>query len=83
MVRWDSPLFTVPWTDEDVPAEDIWAAITGGTVKPPNAGTQAVGRSAVDNVRLGYASSSGTKSTDGCAENAREYGYFHGRRNNG
>ena len=42
MVRWDSPLFTVPWTDPDVPADDIWKAITEGIVKPPNAGTQAV-----------------------------------------
>ena len=42
MVRWDSPLFTVPWTDPDVPAEDIWRAITQGLVKPPNTGTQAV-----------------------------------------
>lgn len=42
MVRWDSPLITVPWTDEDVPADDIWKAVTEGNVKPPNAGTQAV-----------------------------------------
>ena len=42
MVRWDSPLFTVPWIDEDVPIDDIWKAITEGNVKPPNAGTQAV-----------------------------------------
>ena len=42
MVRWDSPLFTVPWIDEDVPIDDIWKAITEGSVKPPNAGTQAV-----------------------------------------
>ena len=28
MVRWDSPLFTVPWIDEDVPIDDIWKAIT-------------------------------------------------------
>lgn len=42
MVRWDSPLFTVPWTDEDVPGEEIWLAITEGVVKPPNAGTSAV-----------------------------------------
>lgn len=42
MVRWDSPLFTVPWTDPDVPADDIWRAITQGLVKPPNTGTQAV-----------------------------------------
>ena len=42
MVRWDSPLFTVPWTDDDVPIDDIWKAITEGNLKPPNAGTQAV-----------------------------------------
>ncbi|KAI6103519.1 chromatin associated protein KTI12 [Pisolithus sp. B1] len=39
MVRWDSrhsPLFTVSWTDEDVPADDIWRAITEGVMKPPN-----------------------------------------------
>ena len=41
MVRWDSPLFTVTWTD-DLPAEEIWKAVTEGNVKPPNAGTQAV-----------------------------------------
>ncbi|CCM05059.1 uncharacterized protein FIBRA_07265 [Fibroporia radiculosa] len=44
MVRWDSPLFTVPWTDDDVPADDIWKAVSEGNVKPPNAGTQAVRR---------------------------------------
>jgi tRNA uridine 5-carbamoylmethylation protein Kti12 len=43
MVRWDSPLFTVPWSESDVPIELIWKAITEGNVKPPNAGTQAVG----------------------------------------
>ena len=42
MVRWDSPLFTIPWTDPDVPADDIWRAVTQGLVKPPNTGTQAV-----------------------------------------
>ena len=41
MVRWDSPLFTVPWNEEP-PVNDIWKAITGGVVKPPNAGTTAV-----------------------------------------
>lgn len=45
MVRWDSPLFTVPWTDESLPNEDIWKAVTEGLVKPPNVGTQSVGRS--------------------------------------
>jgi Chromatin associated protein KTI12 len=43
MVRWDSPLFTVPWSESDVPIESIWRAITEGNVKPPNVGTQAVG----------------------------------------
>jgi len=42
MVRWDSPLFTVMWSDEDMPYEDIWSAITRGNVKPPNMGTVAV-----------------------------------------
>lgn len=43
MVRWDSPLFTVLWTDESPPSEDIWKAVTEGLVKPPNVGTQSVG----------------------------------------
>ena len=51
MTRWDSPLFSVPWTDEDIPGDDIWKALTEGIVKPPNAGTAAV--SAVLYVRSG------------------------------
>lgn len=44
MVRWDSPLFTVPWSESDILIiELLWRAITEGNVKPPNAGTQAVG----------------------------------------
>jgi protein KTI12 len=43
MVRWDSPLFTVPWSDSDVPIDLIWKVITEDNVKPPNVGTQAVG----------------------------------------
>ncbi|TRM69629.1 chromatin associated protein KTI12 [Schizophyllum amplum] len=42
MVRWDSPLFTITWTDETLPMDQIWDAVTHGNVKPPNAGTQAV-----------------------------------------
>ena len=42
MVRWDSPLITIPWMDEDIPGDDIWKAIMEGVVKPPNAGTSAV-----------------------------------------
>ncbi|WVO14855.1 hypothetical protein L204_102494 [Cryptococcus depauperatus] len=34
MVRWDSPLFSLPW-DEDPPFEDIWNAIIKGDKKPP------------------------------------------------
>ncbi|KAI6043387.1 chromatin associated protein KTI12 [Pisolithus marmoratus] len=52
MVRWDSPLFTVSWTDEDVPADDIWRAITEGMVKPPNTGTQAVAKAPTDALRM-------------------------------
>ncbi|EKM54184.1 uncharacterized protein PHACADRAFT_122997 [Phanerochaete carnosa HHB-10118-sp] len=51
MVRWDSPLITVPWTDEDIPADDIWKAVTEGNVKPPNAGTQAVPKAPTDALR--------------------------------
>lgn len=39
MVRWDSPLFTVLWTEGGVPGDQIWDAITEGNVKPPNAST--------------------------------------------
>lgn len=42
MVRWDSPLFTVPWTEDQPPLEEIWQAVTAGTLKPPNAGTSSV-----------------------------------------
>ena len=44
MARWDSPLFTVLWTDESPQNEDIWKAVTEGLVKPPNVGTQSVGQ---------------------------------------
>ncbi|EKM80912.1 hypothetical protein AGABI1DRAFT_71535 [Agaricus bisporus var. burnettii JB137-S8] len=39
MVRWDSPLFTVAWSDESLPNDSIWEAITKGNIKPPNSGT--------------------------------------------
>lgn len=42
MVRWDAPLFTVLWNDEEVPGIQIWEAITQGSLKPPNSGTLAV-----------------------------------------
>ncbi|THH04705.1 hypothetical protein EW146_g10111 [Bondarzewia mesenterica] len=48
MVRWDSPLFTVLWSDDDVPLDQIWKAVMEGNVKPPNAGTQAVSKAPTD-----------------------------------
>jgi protein KTI12 len=42
MVRWDSPLFTLPWNEEETPVEEIWQAVTAGVLKPPNAGTSSV-----------------------------------------
>ncbi|KAF9501987.1 chromatin associated protein KTI12 [Pleurotus eryngii] len=39
MVRWDSPLFTVLWTEGGIPGDQIWDAITKSNVKPPNAST--------------------------------------------
>jgi len=43
MVRWDTPLFTILWTDEMIPGEQIWDSITKGNLKPPNSGTLSVG----------------------------------------
>ncbi|KAJ7132835.1 chromatin associated protein KTI12 [Mycena crocata] len=48
MVRWDSPLFTVLWTEEDVPAAQIAHAITTGNVKPPNSGTLSAAKAPSD-----------------------------------
>ncbi|KAJ7188361.1 chromatin associated protein KTI12 [Mycena filopes] len=47
MVRWDSPLFTVPWT-EQVPVSEIAEALLTGTVKPPNSGTLAAAKAPSD-----------------------------------
>ncbi|KIM83308.1 hypothetical protein PILCRDRAFT_819556 [Piloderma croceum F 1598] len=48
MVRWDSPLFIILWEEEDVPADEIWKAITAGNVKAPHAGTQVVEKAPMD-----------------------------------
>ncbi|KAI0028793.1 chromatin associated protein KTI12 [Vararia minispora EC-137] len=48
MVRWDSPLFTVVWDDPSLPLNDIWASLTEGSLKSPNAGTQAVPKAPTD-----------------------------------
>lgn len=42
MVRWDSPLITLLWLEEDIPGDQIWEAAMKGNVKPPNAGTLSV-----------------------------------------
>ncbi|KAH8828341.1 chromatin associated protein KTI12 [Flagelloscypha sp. PMI_526] len=47
MVRWDSPLFTIPW-DESLPFDDIWKALTEGAIKPPNSGTLAAAKAPTD-----------------------------------
>ncbi len=44
MVRWDSPLFALPWDEPDIPLEELWLAATQGTLKPPNTATIAVSR---------------------------------------
>lgn len=42
MVRWDSPLITIPWSDPDIPTQEIWQAVTEGVQQKPNAGTAVV-----------------------------------------
>lgn len=41
MVRWDSPLFTIPW-DEEPPFSAIWDSITTGAKAPPTAAVAVV-----------------------------------------
>ncbi|KAF5370832.1 hypothetical protein D9758_001840 [Tetrapyrgos nigripes] len=48
MVRWDSPLFTVLWSDDQMPFEAIWEAVSEGKIKPPNSGTVAVSKAPTD-----------------------------------
>jgi len=48
MVRWDSPLFTVLWTEEAPPFAEIWDAVTKGIIKSPNVGTQAIPKAPTD-----------------------------------
>ena len=38
MVRWDSPLISIPW-DEDPPFEEIWNVVMKGAKKGPTAAT--------------------------------------------
>jgi len=52
MVRWDSPLFTVLWSDDAPPTSQIWEALTKGTIKPPNSGTLAVAKAPSDALHM-------------------------------
>lgn len=52
MVRWDSPLFTVLWTEDAPPMAQIWEAITQGTIKPPNSGTLSVTKAPADALHI-------------------------------
>jgi len=52
MVRWDAPLFTVLWNDEEVPGSQIWEAVTQGSLKPPNSGTLAVAKAPADALNI-------------------------------
>jgi len=47
MVRWDSPLFTIPW-DEQVPVDDIWKAIISGEKRPPNQAVAVLSKAPTD-----------------------------------
>lgn len=48
MVRWDSPLFTLPWDEEDIAADAIWRALTEGAAQVPNAGTAVAPKAPTD-----------------------------------
>ncbi|KAJ3993995.1 chromatin associated protein KTI12 [Lentinula boryana] len=51
MVRWDSPLFTLLWSDEFIPQttlDAIWGAVEKGKVSNPNSGTVATVKAPTD-----------------------------------
>ncbi|KAJ3733636.1 chromatin associated protein KTI12 [Lentinula guzmanii] len=51
MVRWDSPLFTLLWSDESIPQttlDAIWGAVEKGKVSNPNSGTVATVKAPTD-----------------------------------
>ncbi|KAJ3827995.1 chromatin associated protein KTI12 [Lentinula raphanica] len=51
MVRWDSPLFTLLWSDESIPPnalDSIWDAVEKGKVSNPNSGTVATAKAPSD-----------------------------------
>ncbi|KAG1807241.1 chromatin associated protein KTI12 [Suillus variegatus] len=51
MVRWDAPLFAIPWDDPTPPLERISDAVTPGIVKPPNVDTQIIPKAPTDALR--------------------------------
>jgi len=51
MVRWDSPLFTLLWSDESIPQstlDALWDAVDKGKVSNPNSGTVATVKAPTD-----------------------------------
>jgi Chromatin associated protein KTI12 len=79
MVRWDSPLFTLLWEEEDVPADEIWKAITAGNVKAPHAGTQVVRPTSISACPLynKLIIISGRKGTHGCPSYVRTHNHVN------
>lgn len=47
MVRWDSPLISIPW-DEDPPFEEIWNVVIKGEKKGPTAAVMQVSPVSLD-----------------------------------
>ncbi|KAF8609062.1 chromatin associated protein KTI12 [Ceratobasidium sp. AG-I] len=52
MVRWDAPLFTIPWSDETIPGEDIWKALTTGDKRPANQAVAAISKPPSDALQI-------------------------------
>ena len=61
MTRWDSPLFTIPYDDEEPPCQDIWDAMIGSEGKAktarPNLATVMVRLQYFSQVQQGEANS--------------------------
>jgi len=51
-VRWDSPLFTIPWSDDELPTEDIYNAIVKGELRPPTQATVAAATGTTDYLQV-------------------------------
>jgi len=46
-VRWDTPLFVIPW-DEEIPRDAIFQAVTSSVQKPPNQGVVQISKPPTD-----------------------------------